>query len=184
MSAASAKLKITLKANQLSNRAYHATTLKNMQGLLAGALDRWCKEAGYPGCRHAVIEYVFDLPSGEGSTKKLNGAQMGALLDWMELERDALKGGYRDSEQSYIPKRDIAELCRVAQIQRGQSEMLSGEPSNDRTGNTSTECRVPRDAQCVAKSVRCARTRSNQPGQTPRVRTNCPRLHECLPGRL
>ncbi|CAG0976949.1 hypothetical protein ANRL3_01869 [Anaerolineae bacterium] len=147
MSAASAKLKITSKASQFTTRTYRATTLKNMQGLLAGALDRWCKEAGYPGCRHAVIEYVFDLPNGEGSTKKLNGAQMGALLDWMELERDALKGGYRDSEQSYIPKRDIAELCRVAQIKRGQAEIISGEPSNDSSSDTPTERPVSRDAQ-------------------------------------
>ncbi len=68
---------------------FHPKQVERMRWLVAGTLDKWLTK----DLRHALIDFLFDGTQG-GSTKNLTGAQLCALLDWMQLGHDDLNGYY------------------------------------------------------------------------------------------
>ncbi len=94
--------------------------VNRMRWLVAGTLDKWLTK----DLRHAVIDFLFEDTGG--STKILTGAQLRAMLDWMQLGHDDLNGYYltNDSRVAQDQMKAIALLMQPVLIE------LSDPPSD------------------------------------------------------
>ncbi len=84
---------IQQKVQRHARTTFHPKQVERMRWLVAGTLDKWLGK----DLRHALIAFLFEDTEG-GSTKQMNGAQLRAMLDWMQLGHDDLNGYYSTSE--------------------------------------------------------------------------------------